>query len=80
LVGGANPVCGWIVPNHLDRSLALYAPDGSAWGELYLAQRGPDQYAPAWQPDPTNPSAPQSVDAIANSYVRAMLQALVARA
>jgi hypothetical protein len=72
----ANPVCGWVVANHLDRSLAFYGPDGSAWGELYLALVGKGGFARAWQPDPTNPAAPQSVGAIPNEFVRAILQNL----
>jgi|GEM_PF-2038354 len=73
-VVGANPICGWVVPNHLDRSLAFYAPDGTAWGELYLSARAGGAYVPAWQPDPANPRAPQSVGEIPNLYVSAMLQ------
>jgi hypothetical protein len=79
LLAGANPVCGWVVPNHLDRSLALYAPDGTAWGELYLSQHVNGTYIPSWQPDPTNPLAPSSVSAIPNPFVRAMLEALWSR-
>ncbi|MEO8433925.1 MAG: YncE family protein [Pyrinomonadaceae bacterium] len=75
-VADTNPVCGWIVPNHLDRSLALYAPDGTAWGELYLSLHAQDKYVPVWQPDPTNSSAPQSISDIPNAYVRNMLQEL----
>lgn len=79
----ANPICGWIVPNHLDRSLSLYAPDGSPWGELFLSLRHDSQlreiFVPVWQPDPINPSAPQSLDLIPNPYVRSLLQTLVAR-
>jgi hypothetical protein len=78
LTAGESPVCGWIVPNHLDRSLALYAPDGTAWGELYLSLHE-NGYLPVWQPDPTNPSAPATVADIPNPYVSAMLAALVAR-
>ncbi|MBV9278833.1 MAG: hypothetical protein JOZ41_02010, partial [Chloroflexi bacterium] len=73
---GASPICGWVLPNHLDRSLALYAPDGQAWGELYLSRQVGGTYDPAWQPDPTNPRAPQHVDDIPNEYVRAMMKAL----
>lgn len=76
---GANPICGWVVPNHLDRSLAVYAPDGTAWGELFLARVG-GTYTPRWQQDPTNPAAPASVDRIPNVYVRGILDALDQRA
>ena len=86
VAAGANPVCGWIVPNHLDRSLALYAPDGSPWGELFLSLRhdpGPplrEIFVPVWQPDPVNPNAPKNLDAIPNPYVRGLLQTLAGRA
>jgi hypothetical protein len=86
LAASANPICGWVVPNHLDRSLALYAPDGSAWGELFLSLRhdpGPplsEKSVPVWQPDPTNPNAPKTLDAIPNAYVRGLLQTLTGRA
>lgn len=32
----ANPVCAWILPNHLDRSLACYDPAGGYLGELLV--------------------------------------------
>jgi hypothetical protein len=79
LRAGANPICGWVVPNHLDRSLAIYGPDGAAWGELFLSRHVGNTFVPAWQPDPTNPNAPQTVDAIPNPFVRRMLQALWTR-
>ena len=72
----ANPICGWIVPNHLDRSLALYGPDGAAWGELYVSLQAQNNSVPVWQPDPTNASAPQTVDDIPNSFAREMMKAL----
>jgi hypothetical protein len=75
---GASPVCGWVVPNHLDRSLAIYAPDGAAWGELYLS-RHVDGDVPDWQPNPVAPGAPATVAAIPNQYVAGMLDALVNR-
>jgi hypothetical protein len=84
-VANANPVCGWVVPNHLNLSLGFYAPDGTAWGELYLSHRyiangkAKDQYVPNWQPDPTNQSAPSSVDQIPNPYVRLIAQKLLSR-
>ncbi|MEU9336492.1 hypothetical protein AB0D49_25505 [Streptomyces sp. NPDC048290] len=47
-----TPIAGWILPNHLDNSILLYAPDGSALGEYRLyagtstAERG------RWTPPP----------------------------
>lgn len=80
---GANPICGWLVPNHLDRSLAVYAPDGTAWGELYLSKQDDIHFLPSWQPDPTkdpaDPNAPQSVSKIPNVYMEGMLNTLNTR-
>jgi hypothetical protein len=79
LAVNANPVCGFVVPNHLDRSLAFYAPDGTAWGEFFLSQQTGNIFQPVWQPDPTQAEAPQTVADIPNLYVREMLQTLAAR-
>ncbi|MFB5675796.1 hypothetical protein ACE3NQ_24955 [Paenibacillus terreus] len=32
----ANPVCGWVIPNHMNRGLSIYDPDGSPLGHLRL--------------------------------------------
>lgn len=71
-----NPVCAWVVPNHLDRSLVFYAPDGSAWGEIYLSLQAGTTYELVWSPDPVNPQAPQTIMDIPNTYIQQMLQAL----
>ncbi|MFI7502484.1 hypothetical protein ACIBVL_29185 [Streptomyces sp. NPDC049687] len=34
LTPGSNPVCAWLLPNRLDESLVVHAPDGAALGEL----------------------------------------------
>lgn len=31
-----NPVCGWLLPNHLDHSLMIYADNGDVLGEMIL--------------------------------------------
>lgn len=31
---GANPVCAWLLPNHIDQALMAYTPEGIALGEL----------------------------------------------
>ncbi len=48
----ANPVCGWLLPNHLDRSLLLYAPDGSALGSFRLLADARGTTSTRWQPPP----------------------------
>ena len=43
-----NPVCGWLLPNHLDRSIDVYDGDGNLLGELMAPPFG-------WRPRPGNP-------------------------
>jgi hypothetical protein len=78
LVAGANPVCGWIVPNHLDRSLAVYAPGGSPWGQVYLSKRK-GEYEAVWQPAPGGEETYRKPADIPNPYVAAMLTELLSR-
>jgi hypothetical protein len=64
LSSSANPVCGWLIPNHPDDSLMVYDGAGVLRGELLLAQGqalwlpAPDLALPGSQtdaPDPGNP-------------------------
>lgn len=48
--GNPNPVCGWLLPNHLDHSLAVYDSAGTPLGEL---RPGPS--ATSWRPRPGGP-------------------------
>ncbi|MEU7637887.1 hypothetical protein AB0C11_17615 [Streptomyces sp. NPDC039016] len=52
LTPGANPVCSWIVPNRLDRTLACYDPTGRPWGELRTIMRSGGTKAVVWAPLP----------------------------
>ena len=59
-----NPVCGWLIANHLDQGLLLFAPDGASMGELRL---GPAPTSTGrqvqWQP-PLHNEAVASVAAV----------------
>lgn len=46
----ANPVCGWLLPNHLDQSFSVYAPDGTALGEYRLVVDAAGARSGEWQP------------------------------
>jgi hypothetical protein len=46
----ASPICGWIVPNFLDRSLAIYDGGGDALGSIMAI--GSQLF---WQGSPTHP-------------------------
>ncbi|WP_411146912.1 hypothetical protein [Streptomyces sp. x-80] len=36
LTGDGSPICGWIIPNYLDKALLCYAPDGTLIGDVGL--------------------------------------------
>jgi hypothetical protein len=50
-----DPIVGWILPNHLDSSLAVYGPDGTAYGALRLGVDASGTAAVAWDPAPNSP-------------------------
>jgi hypothetical protein len=50
-----TPICGWVVPNHLDGSLAFYDADGDMIGTLFGG--GSDQGTLYWMDAPGSASA-----------------------
>ncbi|CAL9331060.1 hypothetical protein [Streptomyces sp. enrichment culture] len=49
-----GPVCGWLVPDHRNNTLAVYAADGTGLGEILIT--GPeDNPRPDWRPLPGSP-------------------------
>lgn len=51
----ANPVIGWLLPDHPDSSVAVYGPDGTAYGALRLGVDASGQPAVAWDAAPGSP-------------------------
>ncbi|HEX3790772.1 MAG TPA: hypothetical protein VHW44_23120, partial [Pseudonocardiaceae bacterium] len=49
---GVNPIAGWVLPNHLDGSILVYAPDGTALGEFGLVVQADGSKIGQWQPPP----------------------------
>ena len=47
---GAAPLCGWVIVNHPDNALALYAPAGETLGELALIQVDQQKRCVCWIP------------------------------
>ncbi|HEX7119773.1 MAG TPA: hypothetical protein VF212_13360 [Longimicrobiales bacterium] len=45
-----NPIAGWVLPNHLDRSVLVYGPDGAALGEFRLVTGADGTKRGEWQP------------------------------
>jgi hypothetical protein len=77
-----SPVCGWLLPNHLDRSLMVYDAGGGALGELELLDGsfGSGQPGVRWAGVPGQPPAlgaplPESW----NPHLRGFLQGIIDR-
>jgi hypothetical protein len=70
----ANPICGWLLPNHLDQSLAVYDQDGQAVGEMMLVGVSSDQTL-QWRPTPGSPQGLGQPPAIANAHLAALVNA-----
>jgi hypothetical protein len=51
----ADPVCGWVLPNHLDASLMAYDSGGTALGELSVGVGLSGSAQPCWMPAPGSP-------------------------
>ena len=84
LLAGSSPVCGWLLPNHLDNSISVYDAAGNLLGELLLLLKSEDETIVNWQPAPGGPdlspagSSRQRVQ-ISNKHLRNMIEALIGR-
>ncbi|HEY9662321.1 MAG TPA: hypothetical protein V6C65_28030, partial [Allocoleopsis sp.] len=72
----ANPVCGWVLPNHLDQSLAIYDVAGNLLGELMVIANAQGSDSTSWQPTPgvTSPITP---DQITNLHLKQFVQGIL---
>jgi hypothetical protein len=50
-----DPICGWILPNHLDKSLMTYDAAGLALGELSIGITSSDSQSVIWANAPLSP-------------------------
>ncbi len=74
----SNPVCGWVVPNHLDGGLALYDASGAALGELLLASTAGGTQQVTWFPAPGSAAAVSAATQIPNVHLRGFATGLIA--
>ncbi|MCW3848871.1 hypothetical protein OF829_16665 [Sphingomonas sp. LB-2] len=70
----ADPVCGWLLPNHLDQSIAVYDAGGTALGELIVLADQSGQRVD-WLPAPGPNPAVTDPSQIANPHLGAALSA-----
>jgi hypothetical protein len=48
----ANPVCGWLLPNHLEQGISIYDLNGVGLGEIRLFETESGTKQVGWQPAP----------------------------
>jgi hypothetical protein len=68
---GVSPVCGWLIPAHLDHAVLVYSSDGDLEGELFLAQDRALWLPPPDRSPPPHGGAPPVT--IANPHLRAIV-------
>ncbi|HEX6036989.1 hypothetical protein [Longimicrobium sp.] len=62
-----TPLCGWLVPNHLDRALTVHDGAGGILGQLRAAAGPGGRPVAAWDPAPGT-GAPATVDALRTAH------------
>jgi hypothetical protein len=76
-----SPICGWLVPNHLDTSLMVFDADGTALGSVIEIQ--PDAAAGVaptglrWDAQPGSDLPLGAPPAIPNEHLRGVVQGLL---
>jgi hypothetical protein len=70
-----NPIAGWVLPNHIDNSILLFAPDGTSLGEFRLLVTDKGTKIGQWQAPPH--STINTLDDVGKlaPHVQEMLQA-----
>jgi hypothetical protein len=72
----ANPVCGWILNNYLDRGVTVYDAQGEMLGSLNLAGN-PGRLRLRWNPAPGSDAPLGSPPAIPNDHLRGFVNGLL---
>jgi hypothetical protein len=73
---GANPVCGWVLPNHLDQSIAAYDAAGNPLGEMLVLADASGNQMVKWLPAPDVVNPITDPSQISNPHLSAALAAL----
>lgn len=73
-----NPILGWVLPNHVDGSLAVYGADGTLYGALAPAVNAAGATYVFWWPAPDTPYPSLASLAVAQAQLGGFLSALQA--
>jgi hypothetical protein len=75
VASGVSPVCGYVMPDHLDRALEFFDAEGHAVGQVWLTENA----SVAWEDAPGRPaglgSSPAAI--VPNKFLGAIAQSLV---
>ena len=74
-----SPICGWLMPNHLDDSLSIFDSAGNSLGEVISILKDEGQTGLRWDIAPGIDRPLGSPPAIANARLRGFVDALLAR-
>ena len=67
-----NPICGWILPDRIDKTLEIYNTEGYSLGELEIDKVGSER----WRSAPGSEFAVKSVDDIPNPHLKRVVSYL----
>ncbi|MBO1348085.1 MAG: hypothetical protein EBE86_012130 [Hormoscilla sp. GUM202] len=73
-----TPICGWLLPNNLDDSLAVYDRDGRALGSLYALADSQDSALAQWRSAPGRETEVAIAD-LANEHLRKTIEYIQGR-
>lgn len=79
LHSGANPVCAWVLPNHIDKALACYDPTGGYLGEIRVITNDQAQRIVHWDFAPHSPYTNLSEIEKLYPHLVEMLNGLIAK-
>jgi hypothetical protein len=65
----SSPVCGWVLPNHLDGGLSVYNAQGDAVGELMVLADTGGKKGVRWLPAPDSAAAVSDPAKITNQHL-----------
>lgn len=73
-----NPICGWLLPNHLDESLMVFDTEGNSLGEIIKVANDVGESL-RWDAAPGSASALGSPPAIANTHLQRLVNSLLSQ-
>ncbi|MBV7530482.1 hypothetical protein [Chitinophaga sp. sic0106] len=74
-----NPVCGWVLSNHLDKSILVFLPDGTNAGEVALRYNSQGEQHPVWIAPPHNDITTIDLLTTASPQLGAFVKAIITK-